>query len=114
MAFAQTLQSRGEGADTRALILGKAHRPGPNRWNTDHGSNPMSDRYEELQNVDVELDGVSYQGRFRVVGHSVIVYFESEIKFVDYGMNRPETVARWMLSDLAWRPRSNKRRPVRR
>lgn len=78
------------------------------------GSSEMTDGYEELQSVDVELDGVRYQGRFRVVGHSVIVYFESEIKFVDYEMNRPETVARWVLSDLVRRQRSQKRRPVRR
>jgi hypothetical protein len=74
----------------------------------------MADVYEELRDVEVALDGVLYQGRFRVTGHSVVVYFESEIKFVDYGMNRPETVARWMLSDLARRPRSQKRRPARR
>ena len=35
-----------------------------------------------------------------VVAGSVIVYFESEIKFARYGMNRPEVVARWLLSDL--------------
>jgi len=78
------------------------------------GCYEMTDGYEELQSVDVELDGVGYQGRFRVVGHSVIVYFESEIKFVDYEMNRPETVAKWVLSDLVRRQRSQKRRPVRR
>jgi hypothetical protein len=74
----------------------------------------MTDGYEELQIVDVELDGVLYQGRFRVVNHTVFVYFGSEIKFVDYEMNRPETVARWMLSDLVRRTRSQKRRPIRR
>jgi hypothetical protein len=74
----------------------------------------MTDGYEELQIVDVALDGVLYQGRFRVVGRSVIVYFGSEIKFVDYEINRPETVARWMLSDLVRRTRSQKRRSIRR
>jgi len=73
----------------------------------------MTDGHETLQNVDVELDGARYQGQFRVVGHSVTVYFESEIKFVDYEMNRPETVARWVLSDLVRRQRSQKRRPER-
>jgi hypothetical protein len=74
----------------------------------------MTDGYDELQIFDIELDGVLYQGRFRVLGHSVIVYFGSEIKFVGYAMNRPETVARWMLSDLVRRTRSLKRRPTRR
>ena len=74
----------------------------------------MSYGYDDLRNVDVEIDGVRYEGRFRVSGHAVIVYYGAEIKFVDFGMNRPETVARWMLSDLARRPRSLKKRPVRR
>jgi hypothetical protein len=69
---------------------------------------------DELQIVDVELDGMLYQGRCRVLGHSVIVYFGSETKFVGYATNRPETVARWMLSDLVRRTRSLKRRPTRR
>ncbi|AME23741.1 hypothetical protein [Burkholderia sp. PAMC 26561] len=74
----------------------------------------MSDGYDDLRYVDIELDGVRYEGRFRVSGRSVIVYYEAEIKFVDFGMHRPETVARWMLSDLVRRPRSVKKRPVRR
>ena len=74
----------------------------------------MRDGYEDLLSVDVELDGVQYEGKFRVSGHSVIVYYEAEIKFVEFGMHRPETVARWMLSDLVRRPRSLKKRPVRR
>ncbi len=74
----------------------------------------MNDSYEDLRSVDVEIDGVRYEGLFRILGHSVIVYYEAEVKFVDFEMNRPETVARWMLSDLARRPRSLKKRPVRR
>jgi hypothetical protein len=71
----------------------------------------MTDDYEVLRDVEVELDGARHEGKFRLGGHSVIVYVKSEIKFGDYGMNRPETVARWMLSDLVRRVNSGKRRP---
>jgi len=55
----RTLQSDGEGADTRSLVF-------ESRIDLDtyHGSGAMTDSYKELQIVDVELDGVLYQGRF--------------------------------------------------
>jgi hypothetical protein len=56
--------------------------------------------YEETKDIQVAIDGVTREGRFRVMSGSVIVYYGSEIKFAPYGMNRPETVARWLLSDL--------------
>jgi len=56
--------------------------------------------YETTRPVEVELEGNRYTGTYRVVAGSVIVYFESEIKFAPHGMNRPEVVARWLLSDL--------------
>lgn len=56
--------------------------------------------YEETKDIQVAIDGVTREGRFRVMSGSVIVYYASEIKFAPYGMNRPETVARWLLSDL--------------
>ena len=31
---------------------------------------------------------------------SVIAYFGSEIKFAQYGVNRPEVVARWLITDI--------------
>ena len=58
------------------------------------GCNQMTDEYERFRKIPVELDGVCHKNTFRVAGHSVIVYYESEIKFVDFGLNRPETVAR--------------------
>jgi hypothetical protein len=35
------------------------------------------------------------------MGKTVVVYFDGRIKFVDYGMDRPETVAKWLISDLS-------------
>ncbi|MEX3693630.1 hypothetical protein AB3X91_25595 [Paraburkholderia sp. BR14263] len=55
--------------------------------------------YEATKDVQVAIDGIVREGRFRVLGGSV-VYYDSEIKFSPYGMDRPETVARWLLSDL--------------
>ncbi|NLP60523.1 hypothetical protein [Paraburkholderia sacchari] len=60
----------------------------------------MNADYQETKNVQVTVDGVVREGRFRVTSGSVIVYYESEIKFAPHGMNRPEAVARWLLSDL--------------
>jgi hypothetical protein len=66
--------------------------------------------YETTCPVEVELDGSSYIGTFRVVAGAVIVYYESEIKFAPHGMNRPEVVARWLLSDLSRRVETKKRK----
>lgn len=74
----------------------------------------MLNEFGMLQSVDVELDGVLHKGQFRVSGHSLIVYYAAEIKFVDYGLNRPETIATWMLSDPVRRARSTKKRPLHR
>ena len=63
----------------------------------------MDFNYETTKKIEIELDGSRYRGRYRVLGGSVIVYYESEIKFADYGMNRPEFVAKWLLSDLSRR-----------
>jgi hypothetical protein len=54
----------------------------------------------ETVDIQITIDGVTREGRFRVLNGSVIVYFRSEIKFASYGMDRPETVARWLLTDL--------------
>ncbi|SIT41642.1 hypothetical protein BN2476_300107 [Paraburkholderia piptadeniae] len=56
--------------------------------------------YEKTADIQVAIDGVMHEGRFRVMSGSVIVYYGSEIKFAPCGMDRPETVARWLLSDL--------------
>ncbi|SAL06233.1 hypothetical protein AWB81_07499 [Caballeronia arationis] len=55
----------------------------------------------DLTTVEIELNGVRVRGRYRVMGKTVVVYFDEKIKFVDYGMDRPETVAKWLLSDLS-------------
>jgi hypothetical protein len=53
-----------------------------------------------LSTVEIELDGVWVRGSYRVMGKAVVVYFDEKIEFVDYGMDRPETVAKWLLSEL--------------
>ncbi|MBB3259454.1 hypothetical protein F4827_004329 [Paraburkholderia bannensis] len=53
---------------------------------------------------------MSYAGTYRVMTGSVIVYFENEIKFATYGKNRPEQIARWLLTDLCRKAESRKRK----
>jgi hypothetical protein len=57
---------------------------------------------------ELEREGTRVKGRYRIMGKTVIVYFEDKIKFVDYGMDSPATVAKWLLSDL-WRAKTSKR-----
>ena len=66
--------------------------------------------YETTRVVQANVDGITREGHFRVMSGSVIVYYESEIKFAEYGLNRPEVVARWLLSDLCRRVDANKSR----
>jgi len=70
--------------------------------------------YETTHPLSVELDGVNHAGSYRVMAGSVIVYFENEIKFAPYGANRPEIVARWLLTDLCRKTESRKRKGGRR
>jgi hypothetical protein len=44
----------------------------------------------DLTTVEIELNGVRVRGRYRVMGKTVVVYFDEKIKFVDYGMDSPE------------------------
>lgn len=60
----------------------------------------QAEDYETTKPVEVELDGVKYTGTFRVISGSVVVYYKDEIKFASHGMNRPDVVARWLLSDV--------------
>ncbi|WP_188130685.1 hypothetical protein [Paraburkholderia panacisoli] len=53
----------------------------------------MTDSYETRE-IEIELDGMRYRGRYRVMAGSVIVYYESEIKFAEFGMTGPEVVAK--------------------
>jgi hypothetical protein len=74
----------------------------------------MEKGFEDLRPVSIELNGVRHDGQYRVMGRTVIVYFRSEIKSGDSGMDRPEVVARWILSDLARRLEGKGRRSARR
>ncbi|MEM5315190.1 hypothetical protein [Paraburkholderia sp. JHI869] len=70
--------------------------------------------YETTHSLNVELDGVNYAGAYRVMAGSVIVYFENEIKFAQYGTNRPEIIARWVLTDLCRKADTRRRKAGRR
>ena len=50
----------------------------------------MDASYETTKEIEVELNGSRYRGRYRVMSSTVIVYYENEIKFVDHGMNGPQ------------------------
>ena len=69
--------------------------------------------YETTRPVEVDLDGIRYAGTYRVMAGSVIVYFESETKFAPYGLDRPELVARWLLTDLCRKVEASKRKSLR-
>lgn len=66
--------------------------------------------YETMRAVHAHVGGVMRERKFRVMGGSVIVYFEDNIKYALYGLDRPETVARWLLSDLCRRQDLAKRK----
>jgi len=66
----------------------------------------MDSSYETTKEVEIELSGL----RYRVMSGTVIVYDENEIKFADYGMNGPEVVAKWLLTDLSRRIEGKKRK----
>ncbi|WP_259295193.1 hypothetical protein [Paraburkholderia sp. DHOC27] len=65
--------------------------------------------YEFAKQLSVEINGRQHGGQYRVLGATVIVYYESEIKFADFGVNRPELVAKWLLTDLVRRGEMRKR-----
>lgn len=67
----------------------------------------MVEDYETAKGIEIELNGTVFRGRYRVMNGTVIVYFDNEIKFASHDMNRPDVVARWLLTDLARRVESN-------
>ena len=69
--------------------------------------------YEATRPVEIELDGMVYRGTFRVMAGSVIVYYQDDLKFAQFAMDRPELVARWLLSDLCRKVESRKRNLTR-
>lgn len=64
--------------------------------------------YESLTPLEILVDDARHSGRYRVLGESVIVYYGAEVKFASIGMDRPEMVARWLLTDLVRRAASSK------
>ncbi len=70
----------------------------------------MTDSYETTREIEIELNGSRHRGRYRVMGGTVIVYYESEIKFADHGINESEVVAKWLLTDLSRRVERQKRK----
>ncbi|MBP0593848.1 hypothetical protein J8I87_30035 [Paraburkholderia sp. LEh10] len=53
--------------------------------------------------LEVLFDGVRHSGTYRVMTGSVIVNYGGQIKVASFGMDRPELVARWLLTDLVRR-----------
>jgi hypothetical protein len=69
--------------------------------------------YESLNPLEIFFDGARHSGTFRVMTGSVVVYYGGEVKSASVGMDRPEVVARWLLTDLVRRAESNKRKQRR-
>lgn len=69
--------------------------------------------YESLNPVEAIVDGASHSGTYRVMTGSVIVYYGGEVKFASVGMDRPEQVAKWLLTDLVRRAESSRRKRPR-
>ncbi len=74
----------------------------------------MADSYETTREIEIELNGSHHRGRYRLMAGTVIVYYESEIKFADHGIYEPEVVAKWLLTGLAHRIEAKKRKSARR
>ena len=69
--------------------------------------------YEFLDPLEILVDGARHSGTYRVMTGSVIVYYRGEVRFASFGMDRPELVARWLLTDLVRRAASSKRKHPR-
>ncbi|TDN61871.1 hypothetical protein [Paraburkholderia sp. BL10I2N1] len=70
----------------------------------------MTASYETTREIEIELNGLHYRGRYRVMAGTVIVYYETEIKFAEFGMNMPEVVAKWLLRDISCRVEAKRRK----
>lgn len=66
--------------------------------------------YESLNPLEVFFDGARHSGSYRVMAGSVIVNYDGEIKVASFGMDRPEVVAKWLLTDLVRRAKSSRRK----
>lgn len=72
-----------------------------------------SPSYESLNSIEIFVDGTAHSGTYRVMNGSVIVYYGGEVKFASVGMNLPELVAKWLLTDLVRRGESRRRKSAR-
>lgn len=66
--------------------------------------------YESLNPLEILLDGARHSGTYRVMTGSVIVNYGGEIKVASFGMDRPDVVAKWLLTDLVRRAKSSRRK----
>ena len=78
----------------------------------------MGERHEYFslqipESPRILVDGARHSGTYRVMTGSVIVYYGGEVKFASFGMDRPELIARWLLTDLVRRAVSSKRKQPR-
>ncbi|WP_239482742.1 hypothetical protein [Paraburkholderia sp. C35] len=71
-----------------------------------------SAHYEERRPVSVTVADVTHTGSYRVIEGTVIVYAGAEIRSAQCGMDRPETVARWVLLDMCRKTEAKKRKSV--
>jgi hypothetical protein len=69
-----------------------------------------SAQYEERRPVSVTLAGITHTGSYRVIEGTVIVYAGADIRSAQCGMDRPETVARWVLLDMCRKAEAKKRK----
>jgi hypothetical protein len=66
--------------------------------------------YESLKPFEILFDGARHSSTYRVMTGSVIVNYGGEIKVASFGMDRPEVVAKWLLTDLVRRAKSSRRK----
>lgn len=69
-----------------------------------------SAHYDERRPLTVTVAGIAHSGSYRVIDGTVIVYFGWDIRSAQFGMDRPETVARWLLLDLCKKAEAKKRK----
>ena len=78
----------------------------------------MGQRHEYVslrisESLEILFDGATHSGTYRVMKGSVIVNYGGEIKVASFGMDRPELVAKWLLTDLVRRAVTSKRKQPR-
>jgi hypothetical protein len=66
--------------------------------------------YDERRPITVTVADTTHTGSYRVLDGTVIVYFGWEIRSAQFGMDRPETVARWLLLDMCKKAETKKRK----